>query len=152
MDVPPTSLPLASLISCPSVVFARSVFQYRQSNSGIPATFQLCSPLTAKRGRILCSSGKSGPASKRSTLHDGSSDNRAETTPPLEPAPMTITSKSSIILFGLEFENLCQKFSIWFFFFVHFHKWFHYFRPFFVCLSIPKSFKGIIISHLCKKE
>ena len=97
IDVPPIRRPRGNQIERPPSVPERSVLRRSQSNSGRPAVFQLCSPLTVKRGGLVSSSGKSGPASISSTRQCSSSVSRAAITPPLDPAPTTMTSKSSML-------------------------------------------------------
>jgi hypothetical protein len=93
IDVPPTSRPRGVRKLRPPNVPAPSVLTKSQSNSGIPAApRQWCSPLKVNSGGIVSSWGKSGPASSSRTLRAAFSDKRAATTPPLEPAPTTMTS------------------------------------------------------------
>src|SRR5262245_51316678 len=66
----------------------------------MPAGSQCWPPLTTNSGVSSSSSGKSGPASSRSTRRPSSSESLDATTPPLEPEPTTTTSKCSSPIFG----------------------------------------------------
>jgi len=97
IDVPPTRRPRGTRKLRPPNVPAPSVLMKSQSNPGIPpAQRQWCSPLTVNSGGTACSCGKSGPASISKTLREAFSVRRAATTPPLEPAPTTMTSNLSM--------------------------------------------------------